>query len=171
MHSTASFFCSEFQQNAHQRGDADEHDGVPFLYHRHPVGTHQQHRRQRDGRPVQGGEAGHAAVQQGDGHHGDARRRHQSGGGRAQAVERCVDPLAIAEGLQERRHDENDDDGGRYQAEGGHQRAADAAGGEAHIGGHVHADRPRRGLRHRQHIRQLRVGEPAGAVGHILQEG
>ena len=51
------------------------------------------------------------------------------------------------------------------------QGAADAAGGEAHIGGHVHADRPRRGLRHRQHIRQLRVGEPAGAVGHILQKG
>ena len=110
-------------------------------------------------------------MQQGDRYYGDARRSHQRGGGGAQAVERGADPLAVAKGLQERRHDENDDNGGGYQPDGGHQRAADAAGGEAYIGGHVHADGAGSGLRHRQHIRQLGVGKPSSAFRHILQEG
>jgi hypothetical protein len=58
-----------------------------------------------------------------------------------------------------------------YQPDGGHQRAADATGGEAHVGGHVHADGAGSGLRHRQHIRQLGMGKPSSAFRHILQEG
>ena len=117
-----------------------------------------------------GGQARCPGVQQGDGHHRQARRRHHSRGRRAQTVKRRLHIAVVAEGLQKGRDDQNHDDGRRHQAQGGNNGPGNTAGDKAHIGGHVHADGARGGLADRQHIRQLGPGEPAGAVRHIVQK-
>ena len=162
--------ASEVEHHAHHGGGQDEHDGVQALGGLDPPGQHQDHRRQGQGLPVDDGQARCPGVQQGDGHHRQARRRHHSRGRRAQTVKRRLHIAVVAEGLQKGRDDQNHDDGRRHQAQGGNNGPGDAAGDEAHIGGHVHADGARGGLADRQHIRQLGPGEPAGAVRHIVQK-
>ena len=66
------------------------------------------------------------------------RRGDKGGGGGADAVEHRVHPPALPELLQKARDDQDDEDGGAHQAQGGDNAPRDAAGVEAHVGGHVH---------------------------------
>lgn len=43
-------------------------------------------------------------------------------------------------------------------------------GQEADVGRHVDADRAGGGLGHGDHVRELRAGEPAGLIRHIVEE-
>lgn len=60
---------------------------------------------------------------------------------------------------------------GCHQTQRGDERAAGAAGGEPHIGGHVDADGAGGGLGHRQHVHELGLGEPAGGLPDVVEEG
>ena len=77
---------------------------------------------------------------------------------------RWFDRSVILEFLQENGNDDNDDVRGRHKAQRSEDRAGDAAHLIAHIGRHIHPDGAGGALRNGDHIRQLGVGEPAGAV-------
>ena len=104
-------------------------------------------------------------------HHRRAGRADEPRGGGAEAVEGLVHVLVIAEAVEHRRHNQNDDDGGRHLPQGGDDGPGDARRREAHVGGHVDADGAGGGLRHRQHVHQIRVGVPAGGLADGLEEG
>ena len=103
-------------------------------------------------------------------HDDKSRRRDERGGRGAQAVERTRDALTVAERLQESRDDEDHNDARRNETDGRRHRAGHAPGQEADVGRHVDADGAGGGLGHGDHVRELRAGEPAGLIRHIVEE-
>src|SRR5699024_1861859 len=100
--------------------------------------------------------------------------------GGTQPLEGGLHRPAVAELLEEAGDDENDNDGGGHQAQGGDHRPEDSSGGSqhrvaahvvAHIGGHIHPHGAGGGLGHGDHGGTLLVGEPAGGLPHVLEEG
>ena len=154
------------EHHAHEGGEADEHDGVPVLRLPDPAREHEQHGGKDGPLPEE-----HAASEpEGLAHDDKARRRDERGGRGTQAVERTRDVLTVAERLQESRDDEDHNDARRNEADGRRHRAGHAPGQEADVGRHVDADGAGGGLGHGDHVRELRAGEPAGLIRHIVEE-
>lgn len=92
---------------------------------------------------------------------GKARRRDQRSRCRTQPIKRMVDKAVFPELFQARGNDEDADDRGGHEAQRRNERAGNAGRDVAHIRRRVDADRAGRGLRHRDHVRDLLIGEPA----------
>ena len=112
-------------------------------------------------------------------HHRHPRREDQAGGRGPQAIEGALHIPVVPEALEEGGDDENHDDGRGNEPQGGDHRAQDGegdpslghAGEVAHIGGHIDPDGAGGGLAHGDHVVHVHPGEPAGGVGHVVQEG
>lgn len=95
-------------------------------------------------------------IDTGSGDHGDRCR--------TKAVEGFRDILVILEFFKQPGDDQNNDDGGHGQRERGKDAAEDTACYVARIGRHVDSDSSGSGLRNRDHVRYVGVGEPVGLV-------
>ena len=104
-------------------------------------------------------------------YHGHAGRADQPRRGRPQSVEGPVHISVLPEVPQQGGNNQDHDDGGRHLSQCGDHRAGDTGNGEAHIGGHVDADGAGGGLGHRQHVHELGLGEPAGGLPDVVEEG
>ena len=149
----------------------DEEDRVQALRGLAPARQHEQNGRERHALPVDERQPDRTGIHQCERRHGNARRRDHRRRRGAQAVKYRVHELAVAEALEKRRDDQNDDDRRCDKADRRDERTGNASGDEADIGRHIHTERAGGRLGNGHHVRQLRRCEPLGVPsGHVVEK-
>ena len=110
--------------------------------------------------------AGRIAAQRGKAHRDRRGQDHGHHTG-AHPVQHCLYPGVPEHAAQHRRHQQDDDKGRQHHAQRSHQCPRQPGLRRTNEGGHVHGQRPRGGLRHRNKTQEFALGEPAVAQHHL----